>query len=65
MLVGKPLGRKFYVRLVRYRGLRREGWIKTTQVRTLSLQRFGRRAGRLDNGRLQEVADALVDVLAI
>ena len=43
--------------------LPKESWVKISQVRTLSTERLGRRAGQLDESAVAELATALHELI--
>ena len=43
--------------------LRREAWIKITQIRTLAVERLGRRLGKLDGRDLDELIEGLLQTI--
>ena len=44
--------------------LARDSWVKISQVRTLSSERLGGRAGRLGEAEMQEVVQGLLQLIA-
>jgi len=44
-------------------GTQRDSWVKITQVRTLSIERLGRRSGRLQEEDLSELVDGLLQTI--
>ncbi len=46
------------------RGLPKRSWVKISQVRTLSVQRLGRRLGRASPEDLESVIDGLNEIIA-
>lgn len=45
-------------------GLPKQSWVKISQVRTLSLERLGRRLGRVSAGELLCVVEGLNEIIA-
>jgi mRNA interferase MazF len=43
--------------------LPRPSWVKVSQVRTLSTERVGRPAGRLDDDQMGQIIDALLELV--
>jgi mRNA interferase MazF len=44
--------------------LPQDSWVKITQVRTLSTERLGARAARLDSDDLREIVEGLTQLIA-
>lgn len=44
-------------------GLRRRSWVKTGQIRTLSLDRLGRKLGRASNEDVQHAINGLNEII--
>ena len=55
---GYPLTRELSARL-----LGRRAWVKISQIRTLSVDRIGRRIGRLDSQQLDRLVDGLREII--
>ena len=45
-------------------GLRKRSWVKVGQIRTLSIQRFGKRIGRISPEELLRVVEGLNEIIA-
>jgi mRNA interferase MazF len=43
--------------------LPKRSWVKTSQIRTLSTQRLGRRLGRVSDQELARVVDGLIELI--
>ncbi len=56
--VGYPLTWKIPLNV-----LRRESWVKISQIRTLSTERLGRRVGRLPQENMRELVEGLLDLV--
>src|SRR5262245_55351316 len=48
---------------VRSAKLPKRSWVKTSQIRTLSTQRLGRRLGRVSDEELARVVDGLIELI--
>jgi len=44
--------------------LPRESWVKMTQVRTLSIERFGKRLGLVSQEDMVEIVEGLIELVA-
>ena len=45
-------------------GLPRQSWVKMSQVRTISLERLGRRSGAVEPDELAQVVEGLIELIA-
>lgn len=43
--------------------LPKEGWVKISQIRTLSTERLGRRIGRVEDDELEKTIDGLNEII--
>ena len=46
------------------RGLPKQSWVKISQIRTLSVERIGRRIGRVPPEVLDQVIEGLIEIIA-
>lgn len=49
---------------VRLRGLKKRSWVKISQVRTLSVERLGKKIGRLTREQLDLLVEGLNEIIA-
>lgn len=45
------------------RQLPKEGWVKISQVRTLSTERLGKKIGRVEDSELENAVDGLNEII--
>ena len=45
-------------------GLKRKAWVKISQIRTLSVERIGKRIGRLKEEEISQVIEGLNEIIA-
>jgi mRNA interferase MazF len=63
-LTGQPQRAGFPLTLeLEVRGLPKKSWVKIGQVRTLSVERIGRRLGRVSPETLDQVIDGLNEII--
>ena len=64
-LTSQPQRASFPLTLeVRLRGLKKPSWVKISQVRTLSVERLGKKIGRLKPEELDQLVEGLNEIIA-
>jgi len=64
-ITGQPQRAGFPLTLeIEGRGLPKKSWVKISQVRTLSVQRLGKRVGRASPEELARVVEGLLEIIA-